>query len=719
MDGSSDPTQGSSNDIELTVAGAEVGTKKNSNTMLMQTVLRQNKLLMSMLASMNTRKEQARWSSDVIKSLPTFSGKGKPNEASDWLKTLCDAASLYGWPETTKLEAAHANLGGLARQWYVNRVFNSWFDFEEQFERTFVRKPGVAIRWKELIDRIQGNNEDVWDYCRDKIRMCKDLDLDIEDTKEMLFDGMRVVSNDFFDYLLCRSHSNVDELLVDIMDYVQLQNEQQSGIDGECSLVKTVCKQENNNGVNSDMGTNYSKSHRTCFNCGSKTHTLSDCLMEKSPKDVCYNSGSSTHQWCDCPGRNASSTQHKQSQDGLLEDYMYKPAYYIRLCVRFANNNVIVDALVDSGSPISLIKSCYVGKCYRQPFMNNINISGINGTKLNIKAVLIVDALMLNYNIRKKQIFYVVGSRTMSADCLLGRDGICGLDISFGVAGKIMIKEKEYSSSDTSKQELLLIEYHQEKKIKLNIGEVSYQDKCELRTIYRECYLEEQKLKLPEVNYKVCINLKDQTPFNYQSQRLLYTEKGAVKDIIFDLLCKAMIKENRSEFCSSIIFVKKKDNFYCMFADLRELSKKVVKEHYSIPYIDDLLNNLRNKKYFTKLNLTDIFFCVKVPYQSSKYLLFSTFLGQNEYVRLSFGYYNSPSEFLKFVNIVFRKLIMHGKLLVYLDDLLIATDLKEENWEIIKSVLIVCNKNILELRENKCFIYSKKKNLSRFLGSVV
>lgn len=678
MNESSDPTRGNSNDIELTVAGVEIKTKTNSNTMLMQTVLRQNKLLMNILASTNTRKEQACWSSAMIKSLPSFSGKGKRNDASVWLKTLRETATLYGWPETTMLEAAHANLEGPARQWYVNRGLNSWFDFEEQFKRTFVRKPSVAIRWKDLIERAQGNNEDVLEYCHDKIKMSKDLDLDIEDTKELLFDGMKAVTNDFFDYLLCRSHSSVDELLIDIINYVQLRNEQHSlEIDGVCSLVKTVCKQENNNGGNSNMATDCSKSDRACFNCGSKTHTLSDCLLERSPKDVCYNCGSTTHRWSDCPGRNTGSIQHKQSQDGLLKEYMYKPAYNIKLCVRFANNSIIVNALVDSGSPISLIKSSYVGKCYRQPFMNNINISGINGTKLNIKSVLIVDVLMLNFNIKKKQIFYVVGSETMSAECLLGRDGICGLDISFGVAGKILIKEQEYSVKDTSTQELLLIEHDQQKKVDLNIGEVSYQNKCELRTIHKKCYLEEQKPELPEVNYEVCINLKDQTLFNYQSRRLLYTEKDAVKDILFDLLCKGVIKESKSEFCSSIILVKKKDSSYRLLADLRESNKKVMKEHYSIHYIDNLLNNLKSKNYFTKLDLKNTFFCVKVPHQLSKYLLFSTCLGQNEYVRLSFGYCNNSSEFMKFVNVVFRELIMHGKLLVYLDDILIATSQKK------------------------------------------
>lgn len=58
---------------------------------------------------------------------------------------------------------------------------------------------------------------------------------------------------------------------------------------------------------------------------------------------------------------------------------------------------------------------------------------------------------------------------------------------------------------------------------------------------------------------------------------------------------------------------------------------------------------------------------------------------------------------MRFIDKVFRELILGRKLLVYLDDLLIATETIEENLKIIKSVLIACNKNLLELRVDKCF----------------
>jgi len=195
--------------------------------------------------------------------------------------------------------------------------------------------------------------------------------------------------------------------------------------------------------------------------------------------------------------------------------------------------------------------------------------------------------------------------------------------------------------------------------------------------------------------------LKDHTPFNYRPRRLSYAERDAVKDIICGSLDQSIIKESKSEFCSPIVLVKKKDKTYRMCADLRELNKILVKKHYPIPHIDDLLDKLWGKIFFTKLVLKNAYFHVRVSEQSFKYLSFSIFLGQYEYVRLPFGYCNSPSEFMRFIETVFRELIMAGKLLLYLDDLLIATETIGENLEVIESVLIACNNNLLELREDK------------------
>lgn len=66
-----------------------------------------------------------------------------------------------------------------------------------------------------------------------------------------------------------------------------------------------------------------------------------------------------------------------------------------------------------------------------------------------------------------------------------------------------------------------------------------------------------------------------------------------------------------------------------------------MKEHYPISNVDDLLDNLRGKVLFIKLDLKNAYFHVWVSKQSSKYLSFSIFLGQYKYVWLPLGSCNS------------------------------------------------------------------------------
>lgn len=57
---------------------------------------------------------------------------------------------------------------------------------------------------------------------------------------------------------------------------------------------------------------------------------------------------------------------------------------------------------------------------------------------------------------------------------------------------------------------------------------------------------------------------------------------------------------------------------------------------------------------------------------------------------------------------LFKDLISSGKLLVYIDDLLVATESKDEHFEILKDVMDVVIKHNLQLRYDKClFMFDK------------
>lgn len=71
-------------------------------------------------------------------------------------------------------------------------------------------------------------------------------------------------------------------------------------------------------------------------------------------------------------------------------------------------------------------------------------------------------------------------------------------------------------------------------------------------------------------------------------------------------------------------------------------------------------------------------------------------------MKLPFGFSESPAEFQKRILNIFQALIQADKLLVYIDDLLIATADLDENLAILYEVLVLLRKYKLELNLSKC-----------------
>ena len=73
---------------------------------------------------------------------------------------------------------------------------------------------------------------------------------------------------------------------------------------------------------------------------------------------------------------------------------------------------------------------------------------------------------------------------------------------------------------------------------------------------------------------------------------------------------------------SPIVLVRKKTGDLGMCVDYRVLNKITSKDNCPIPLIDDLLDRLAGKRYFTKLDLRNGFSHVYVDDDSVKYTSF-------------------------------------------------------------------------------------------------
>ena len=80
-----------------------------------------------------------------------------------------------------------------------------------------------------------------------------------------------------------------------------------------------------------------------------------------------------------------------------------------------------------------------------------------------------------------------------------------------------------------------------------------------------------------------------------------------LKEYIDRMLERGWIHPSKSPFGSPILFVKKPDGSLRLCVDYRRLNTMTVKNRYPLPLISELMDRIKNAKYYTTPDLRDAF----------------------------------------------------------------------------------------------------------------
>jgi hypothetical protein len=130
------------------------------------------------------------------------------------------------------------------------------------------------------------------------------------------------------------------------------------------------------------------------------------------------------------------------------------------------------------------------------------------------------------------------------------------------------------------------------------------------------------------------------------------------------------IRPSSCPFVSSVVLVKKKDGTWRICIDCRDLKKKSVKNIYSIPRIDELIDEVHGAIYFLKIDIRSRYHQIKVREEDIHRTTFRCHYGHYEFVVMPFGLTNTTTTFQLCMNHIFNKQLRRF-LLVFFDDLLI------------------------------------------------
>nr|GEW33594.1 hypothetical protein [Tanacetum cinerariifolium] len=125
-------------------------------------------------------------------------------------------------------------------------------------------------------------------------------------------------------------------------------------------------------------------------------------------------------------------------------------------------------------------------------------------------------------------------------------------------------------------------------------------------------------------------------------------ELVVVRDFLED---KGFIRSSSSPWGAPMLFVNKKDGFFRVCIDYRELNNLTVRNRYPLPKIDDLFDQLQRSQYFSKIYLRSEYHQLRVHEDDILKTAFRTRNGHFEFTIIPFGLTNAPSIHLELFKI--------------------------------------------------------------------
>lgn len=184
-------------------------------------------------------------------------------------------------------------------------------------------------------------------------------------------------------------------------------------------------------------------------------------------------------------------------------------------------------------------------------------------------------------------------------------------------------------------------------------------------------------------------------PVNPHKQKIINEE-------VDSMLSQGVIEESRSAWSSPICLVQKKDGQYRFCIDFRQLNAVTKKDAYPIPYISSILDQLRNAKYLSSLDIKSAYFQIPLSPESKELTAFTVpGRGLFNFTRMAFGLTNAPATWQRIIDSVLG-VDLQPSVFVYLDDVVIVSQDFESHLETLSIVFDRLTAAGLVVSQEKC-----------------
>nr|GEX36565.1 hypothetical protein [Tanacetum cinerariifolium] len=138
-----------------------------------------------------------------------------------------------------------------------------------------------------------------------------------------------------------------------------------------------------------------------------------------------------------------------------------------------------------------------------------------------------------------------------------------------------------------------------------------------------------------------------------------------------------------------------KDGSFWMCIDYHELNKLTVKNQYLLLRVDDLFDQLKGSRVYSKIDLRFGYHQLRVPEEDIPKTTFRTRYGHYEFQVMPFGMTNASAIFMDMMNWVFKS-YLDRFVIVFIDDILIYSKSRKEHEGYLKLILRLLKKEEFE-----------------------
>ena len=210
--------------------------------------------------------------------------------------------------------------------------------------------------------------------------------------------------------------------------------------------------------------------------------------------------------------------------------------------------------------------------------------------------------------------------------------------------------------------------------------------------------------------------LPDAKPYCGKVYPMPREHQQALDEFLDENLRTGRIRPSKSPWGAPFFFVKKKDGKLQPVQDYRKLNAMTKKNKYPLPLMTELFDKLKGAKYYSKLDVRWGYNNIRMKEGDEEKAAFITNRGLFEPTVMFFGLSNSPSTFQMMMNDIFRDLILQGHVIVYLDDILIISQTREEHRKLVRQVLQILRDNKLTCKPDKCKFEVQE---TEYLGHII